>query len=222
MSRYASVVFDLDGTLIDSFRAVTGSLNAARSAFGLPPLSNETVIARVGEPLEQIVQELVDQDVERAVELFREAYAERFLAESQPIRHAPEAVRELAGSGLRLAVASNKPSRFGRPLLEAAGLAPPIELVLGPDAQTPPKPEPAMLRLAMERLESPPGRTLYVGDVPLDVVTAERAGVDVALVATGAAGAAALADHGAPVFANLRGLSDWVRGRSPELTAGHK
>ena len=222
MSRYAAIVFDLDGTLIDSYDAVTASMNAAREAFGLAPLPREQVVCRVGEPLEALVAELVGDDVERGVRCFRETYARLFLERSRPLPHAAETLRELAGAGLRLAVASNKPSRFGRRLLEAFSLAPPVEIVLGPESRMPPKPDPRMIRRALELLGTPLEQGLYVGDVPLDLTSAERAGVDVALVATGGADRAALEGRAAPVFDDLRGLCEWLNGRHPRMTPGQK
>jgi phosphoglycolate phosphatase-like HAD superfamily hydrolase len=222
MSRHAAIVFDLDGTLIDSYDAVTASMNAAREAFGRPPLPREQLVSRVGEPLEALVADLVGDDVERGVRRFRETYAQLFLELSRPLPHAAETVRALADAGLRLAVASNKPARFGRRLLEAFSMVPPIEVVLGPDETTPPKPDPCMIRRALELLGTPVERGLYVGDVPLDLTSAERAGVDVALVATGGATRVTLMGAPAPVFDDLRGLLEWISGPHPGMTHGQK
>jgi phosphoglycolate phosphatase-like HAD superfamily hydrolase len=223
MLRYGAVVFDLDGTLIDSYRAVVASMNAARAAFGHPPLPRETIVRRVGEPLEQLVGELVDRsDVERGVAAFRECYARVFLERSKPIPHAVAAVTRLAEAGAALAVASNKPARFGKKLLEEFGLSPPIRVVLGPEPGLPPKPDPTMIRRAIHGLGVSPSDTLYVGDVPLDRVSGERAGVDVALVATGAARAADLEGGREPVFRNLGELTDWLSGIASEMTADQK
>ena len=223
MLRYGAVVFDLDGTLIDSYRAVTTSMNAARAAFDLPPLPRETITRRVGEPLEQLIGELVDtSDVERGVTAFRECYARVFLEQSAPIPHAVAAVSRLAEAGAALAVASNKPARFGRKLLEAFELSPPIRVVLGPEPELPPKPDPTMIRRAMEQLGTDPSETLYVGDVPLDRLSGERAGVDVALVATGAAPAADRRGGEEQVFRDLGELVAWMGGIGSEMTAGQK
>jgi HAD superfamily hydrolase (TIGR01509 family) len=223
MLRYGAVVFDLDGTLIDSYRAVTTSMNAARAGFDRAPLPRETIVARVGEPLEQLVRELVDgTDVARAVALFRECYSRVFLEQSKPIPRAADAVSQLAAAGVALAVASNKPARFGRKLLEAFELSPPIEVVLGPEPGLPPKPDPAMIRRAMESLGADPADTLYVGDVPLDRTSGDRAGVDVALVATGAAPVEDLRGGEEPVFDHLGELAEWLSGRGEEMTVGQK
>jgi phosphoglycolate phosphatase-like HAD superfamily hydrolase len=222
MHRYVAIVFDLDGTLIDSYEAVTAAMNAARSAVGRPPLRLEQVACRVGEPLETLIAELVGEEVEQGVRRFRETYSEVFLDLSRALPRAAESVHALDELGLKLAVASNKPARFGRRLLEAFSMVPPIEIVLGPDEHLPPKPDPRMLGCALERLRVPPSRALYVGDVPLDLTTAARAGVDAALVATGGAEAARLRGRGAPVFDDLSGLVTWLKGRQTEMTSGQK
>ncbi len=189
MARYDAVIFDLDGTLVDSYQPITVSLNAARARFGLPPVSVDQVRREVGHGLEALVAlHLGDERVAEGVRVFRETYGRVFRDGMHPIPGAVEAVRELARRGLRLAVCSNKPSRFGRPILESVGLGPDlVPVVLGPEDGVPTKPDPAMLRRAMELLRVTPGRTVYVGDMPLDVESARRAGVEHFLVPTGSA-----------------------------------
>lgn len=207
MKPFRALVLDLDGTLVDSYDAVTSAMNAARRAFGRPPLGREELSPRVGHPLEELVRDLVDADVAAGVRIFRETYARVFREQTQPLAGVAEALERFAARGIRMGVASNKPSRFARPLLESFGMAPPIEVVLGPEDGVPPKPAPAMILRVLERLGVPAGQALYVGDTPLDVESAGRAGVDVVLVATGGHSERTLAETGALVLPGLVALA---------------
>ncbi|MDH3284241.1 MAG: HAD-IA family hydrolase [Acidobacteriota bacterium] len=195
MAPYRGVIFDLDGTLIDSFEPIATAVNAAREEVGMPPVPALAVRRHVGRGLEALIADLVSPRlVEQGVRRFRDTYARIFLEGTRTIDGAAEAVRELAGAGIRLAVASNKPARFSRPIVRQAGLESEIGIVLGPDDRIPAKPEPAMLNEARGRLGIPRSECVYVGDMPLDVESARRAGLDHLLVPTGSFTARELLD----------------------------
>ncbi len=176
--RFDAVIFDLDGTLVDSFDPIAQSVNAARAARGLPALGRADVTAHVGRGLEALLSDLVGPDgIEASVAAFRSHYARVFLEGTRALPRALATTRALAARGVRLAVASNKPARFGRPIVDSLGFGPHVELVLGPDERTPPKPEPAMLHSARTFLGASAARTLYVGDMPIDVRSARAAGL---------------------------------------------
>ncbi len=203
-----AIVFDLDGTLCDSYAPITTSLNAARAAFGLEPVTLQQVKREVGRGLESLVEDHLGPDhVAAGVDVFRATYATVFLAGTKPLAGVPDVPQALAQRGIRLAVASNKPARFGRPIVDKLGLEQAVKVVLGPEPDIPPKPEPPMLLRACRELGVRPEDTLYVGDMPLDVESATRAGLAYALVATGSAERRDLeACSTAPVFADLREL----------------
>jgi phosphoglycolate phosphatase len=189
MLRCRAVIFDLDGTLVDAFAAVADALNAAREAFGLPPQTLDAVRRQVGWGLADLLTRNVGPErVPEARRLFEDHYAANHLGRTQLLPGAAEALEDLARRGARLGVASNKPPVFSRELLERLGLAPLLGAILGPGPGVPPKPDPAMLREVCARLGTVPAETLYVGDMPLDVESAERAGMPHILVPTGAAG----------------------------------
>jgi 2-phosphoglycolate phosphatase len=210
MFHYRAVIFDLDGTLVDSFGPITESVNVVRSAGSKRPLTIDEVRAHVGHGLEALLQDLAPGvPAEAAVKLFRDHYETVFLDGTRLIEGASEAISVLAARGVRLAVASNKPKRFTGRIVRGLGLSPPVEFVIGPGPAVPPKPEPVMLRAACERLGESASDCLYVGDMPLDVESARRAGLDHVLVAGGAHSAARLRSiPGARVLDHISELSE--------------
>jgi phosphoglycolate phosphatase len=207
--RVRGVVFDLDGTLVDSYSAIADSLNRARGAFGLAPLATEEVRRRVGWGLETLVAELVGSDrVEEGVRLFRERYGEIYATHTTPLPGAVLTLETLAARGLRLAVASNKPARFSRPMLRGLGMLDALCCVTGPDTVGRAKPDPTMIRHCLDRMGLPPEDSIYVGDMALDVESGARAGLPVVLVASGSCEADELARTGRPVIRALTELLD--------------
>ena len=207
------LIFDLDGTLVDSYAAITSSLNHARSRFGLPPLAADRVRRAVGRGLEVLVAELVGPDrVGEGVRLFRERYAEVFAAQTFALPGVRATFRELRERGYRMAVASNKPARFTEPILEQLGMLPWVDAVQGPDRAEATKPDPAMLRLCLEAMRLSSAEAVYVGDMVLDVQTAARAGLPVLLVPGGSSPTAALRETGARILESFDGLLDLFPG----------
>ena len=202
-----AVVFDLDGTLVDSYRAIAASVNHARSAFGLSGLDPATIRASVGRGLEALVADLVHpREVQRAVALFREHYATVYTSLTSALPGTALALQSLHERGYRLAVASNKPARFGRPILEGLGLLRWIDTVSGPDIAGTTKPEPTMLRNCLEQLGVPAANAVYVGDMTLDAESGARAGVAVVLVKGGSSSESELVQTGQTVVSSLHDL----------------
>ena len=180
------MIFDLDGTLVDSYLPITAALNAARDAFDLPPARLDDVRRQVGRGLESLLEmHLGPERVAAGVAIFRSVYARIFADGTVPLPGALEAPRDLARSGFAVAVVSNKPARFGRAILELIGLGDIVRVVLGPDCGLAPKPDPAMLLHAAELLGIGVDRCVYVGDMPIDADAARAAGMACLLAPTG-------------------------------------
>lgn len=185
-SAVAGLIFDLDGTLVDSYEAIAASLNHARVAFDLDPLPTDDVRRAVGHGLEALVADLVGAShVDDAVRLFRERYAEVFLEHTTLLPGVRETLGELARRGFGITVASNKPARFGEPILQHLGLLPFVTQVEGPDRAGSTKPEPTMLRRCLQAMRIDRTEGAYVGDMVLDVESAARAGLPAVLVCGG-------------------------------------
>jgi phosphoglycolate phosphatase len=193
-----AALFDFDGTLADSFEAITASTNHVRGAYGLPPLPEDAVRRYVGYGLSHLLRELVPTaDPDAAVTLYREHHKTVMISGTRPMPGVARTVPELARRGFRLAVCSNKRVEFTRRLVDALGLAANLPVVLGPeDVENRPKPDPVMLLEACRRLGVSPAETVYVGDMSIDVHTARAAGILVWLVPGGAMEVASAAAAG--------------------------
>ena len=183
-----AVVFDLDGTLVDAYAAIHESLGVVLAAFGRRPVPHEETRRMVGHGLEALVGKAVGvENVAEGVRLFRERYERVGLEATRLLPGAELVTRSLFERGIGLAIASNKPAGFTRPLLEALGLAGRFGFVAGPDDGFPPKPAPNMVFMALGALDVPARDAVFVGDMPIDVATARAAQVPVIALPTGSA-----------------------------------
>lgn len=191
-----AALFDFDGTLADSFAAITASTNHVRRCHGLPELAEPDVRRHVGHGLAKLMAALVPgAAIESAVEEYRAHHRTVMHTHTRPMAGVAHAIPELARRGIRMGVCSNKRVEFTRQLVESLGLARYFACVLGPeDVGDRPKPDPAMLLEGLRQLGAAPAESVYVGDMDVDVQTARAAGVPVWLVSCGAAeGPAAIA-----------------------------
>jgi phosphoglycolate phosphatase len=181
-----AVVFDFDGTLIDSYPAIAASVNFVRARHGLPALSVAEVKQHVGRGPDYLLSHTVpgyQRDVDQAV--YREHHPTVMFELTTLLPGAAEVVRALHAAGKRIGLCSNKPRAFSLQLLRHLGLADCFDVVLGPEDVPHPKPAPDMLRSALERLGVSADRALYIGDMTVDIQTARAAGVAVWSVPTG-------------------------------------
>jgi phosphoglycolate phosphatase len=183
------IVFDLDGTLIDSRRDIADATNALLAGLGARPLDVETVAAMVGEGAALLVRRALaaaglDPATPGAQERFLRLYDERLTRHTRPYDGMAGVLEELSEAG-PLAVLTNKPDGAAARVLEALGLAQYFDAVIGGDSRFGRKPDPAGLRHLMERAGADPGSTLLVGDSPVDLETARRAGTRICLARYG-------------------------------------
>jgi len=181
-----AVVFDLDGTLIDGYAAIGDALAHAMQALGEAELPAETVRGMVGHGLERLLEKAVGPErAAEGVRLFRERYPHVAVEKSHLLPGVRETVEALDARGHPMAVASNKPTRFSRMILEAKGIGPRFRDIGGPDAETPAKPDPTMLLRLMAAAGASPRETVVVGDMEVDYEFARAAGCRVALIPGG-------------------------------------
>ncbi len=183
-----AVLFDLDGTLVDSAPDLAEAANRMRAAFGLPPLAVGRVADFVGKGIPMLVRRaLVDdlagaadeETVPRALALFEACYAEESGRRSIPYAGVHEGLARLRAAGLPLGVVTNKSGRFTEDLLRQLDLRAPFDVVVSGDTLSARKPDPAPLLHAFDRLGVAPAEGLMVGDSANDVASARAAGCPV-------------------------------------------
>ena len=189
MDRPAALVFDLDGTLIDSRRDITTAINRMRSGYGLPPIPLEAVVTMVGEGARLLVEralgpEFPPQEVDAALACYLEHYQEVCLEQTRPYPGVEEMLESLSAA-YPLALLSNKGEALSRKVLAGLGLDRFFREILGGDSLPTRKPDPAGLHLLAGRLGVPVERLMLVGDTWIDAETAHNAGAAFALVEWG-------------------------------------
>lgn len=185
----ALVVFDLDGTLIDSRRDLADAANALIVEHGGSPLPVDAIAGMVGEGAALLVRRAlasagVKLEVERDLRRFLELYDERLLAHTTLYDGTREMLGTLAGRAA-LAVLTNKPQHHTDAILRGLDIARYFQAVIGGDTAHGRKPDPGGLRHLMSAAGAEPDRTLMVGDSAIDLKTARAAGVQICLVRYG-------------------------------------
>jgi len=207
--RYRAVLFDLDGTLVDSYAALSEAVNYARRQHGLEPLGETRIKQFVGDGLEKLLQRAFETtDVPRGVEqAFESRYDEICCEESKVLEDVESTLEHLASLDVAMAVCTNKPTFFSRKILEALGLARHFRAIVGPDLAGARKPDARHLLRALDATGVATTDALFVGDMPIDVHAARNSGIDVAVVPTGSSTIAQLreatADHYLTRFSDL-------------------
>ncbi|HXG59368.1 MAG TPA: HAD-IA family hydrolase [Thermoanaerobaculia bacterium] len=210
--RYRAVLFDLDGTLVDSYSALADAVNYARRHHGLDDLPPARIREFVGDGLETLLQRAFERkDVPESVQAaFEKRYDEICCEQSRILADVDTTIHELSSLGVAMAVCTNKTTAFSRKILEFLRLAPYFRAIVGPDAAGARKPDPRHLLVTLESTGCAPSDALFVGDMPLDVETARNSGIASAVVPTGSASLerlrAANPDHLLDRFADLLNL----------------
>jgi 2-phosphoglycolate phosphatase len=184
-----AVLFDLDGTLIDSKKDIAAAANAARIHFGLEPLPLGTVTGFIGWGIEHLNRKTLGTEDEarlsEGMEVLKRHYRDHIVEQTVVFPHVLELLDSLKGRGVRMGLVSNKPHEFTLLTLEKLGLAPYFGAVLGADATENKKPHPEPLLKALSDLGAEPWEAVMIGDSPVDVEAARAAGMLVGIVSHG-------------------------------------
>jgi len=181
-SGLQAVLFDLDGTLLDSAPDLGGAAESLRLARGLPPLPLELYRAQAGSGARGMLRVAFDmapdhEDYAALREAFIDAYEARMLELTLPFDGVPALVDALNGSRMPWGVVTNKAERLTHPLARALTLFDSAGAIVCGDTTPHPKPHPAPLLEAARRLRVDPARCLYVGDDERDIQAGRAAGM---------------------------------------------
>ena len=185
--RYRAVLFDLDGTLVDSYAALAEAVNYARREHGLPELPGGRIRDFVGDGLERLLQRAFHPiEVPRSAEMaFEQRYDEICCEESRVLADVASTLGDLHSSRVTMAVCTNKPTAFSRKILEFLELAQYFRAIVGPDLAGARKPDAQHVLHTLAAADIRREDALFVGDMPIDVRAARNSGIDVAVVPTG-------------------------------------
>lgn len=188
----ATVVFDLDGTLVDTAPDLCASLNYALVQLGRPIVHAEVARNMAGQGARKLLEkglaasgEVTVEMIEAGLSHFLAYYAGHIADASQIYPGVEDALDELAAAGCRLAICTNKPVALSKALVTALGWDGRFAANLGFDSVPSPKPDPAHLLATIAAAGGDPATTIYVGDSITDTRTAQAAGVPVIAVSFG-------------------------------------
>jgi len=207
---FEHIIFDLDGTLIDSRRDLTAAVNHVLRTFDLAELPLEAVCGYVGEGARVLVQRALGpahhDQLDEGLAVFLTYYGAHLLDHTQPYDGVPEVLAELAARGIVLSVLTNKPAAMSRTILDGLGLLPRFAAVVGGDSLAVRKPEAAGIDYLLTVTGTSRARTLLVGDSLIDVTTARAGHVAFCGVAWGLRRADLVGARVAPIIADPRQL----------------
>ncbi len=212
--RYKLVIFDWDGTLMDSEARIVEAIQYAAREVGLPVLDDEASASIIGLSLTRAIERLYPRAQAEQVARMAQAYSRYFLHEAstpmQPFEGAEALLKALKEKGVRLAIATGKSRKGLDRILPESGLAPYFDVTRTPE-EAASKPDPLMLTQILEETGVPVEAALMVGDTTFDMEMARNVGMDRVAVSFGVHDHAAL-DVYAPLahFHHLDELRDWL------------
>lgn len=180
---FSAVVFDLDGTLLDSLADIADSANGVLAGFGFPTHGYDAYRFFVGDGVAVLFSRCLPAEarspemIAACVASFRDAYGLRWNRFTRPYDGVAELLTELSRRNFRLAVLSNKPHEFTQQCVDELLSEFRFDAVLGQKEDVPCKPDPkGALRIAAT-INVEPAKCLYLGDTAIDIRTAQRAGM---------------------------------------------
>lgn len=182
MKKYAAVLFDLDGTLIDSLEDLADSANKALTDYGYKTHPVEAYKKFIGNGFRQLVKNACPEDTDESVidvifENARNIYNKNYLKKTCLYDNISDLLHKLEDMGIKMAVCSNKPDDFTNDIVNQLIGKDFFGVVFGERAGIPRKPDPAALLEAAGCLNVRPEETIYLGDSGGDMISAEKAGM---------------------------------------------
>ncbi len=180
---YRGVLFDLDGTLLDTIKDIADSVNVALAQLGFPQHEVEAYKYFVGDGRKALAIRALPEDCRNTVDVDRlsasieEEYSKRWAINTLAYPGIPDMLQSLADLGIKIAILSNKPQASTEEIVSRLLSQWRFELVLGARSSIPMKPDPTSALQIARRLNIPPAEFLYLGDTDVDMKTASAAGM---------------------------------------------
>ena len=181
--KIEGVVFDLDGTLLDTHEDLAGAVNQVLQKQGFPTHPIEAYRYFIGDGPTLLIRralpagERTETKIAECIASFKEAYLENWNRTTKPFDGVVEVISKLVEVSVKLAVLSNKPDNFTKICVDHFFEGSLFQAVLGTGDRTPPKPDPTGAKWVAERLQLEPQHILYIGDSGVDMKTALNAGM---------------------------------------------
>lgn len=187
---YFLVVFDLDGTLVDSASDIAEAVNRMLADWSQPRVDETLIRGWIGDGVQALVQAALDHarstlTLEQVMPGFMLHYEDCLLLDPQVYPGVRETLEALRAQGVPTAICTNKPERFVRPLLQHLGLEGHFDCIVGGDSLRERKPSAAPLLHVVQHYGLQPSQCLMVGDSATDLLTAQAAGMPMAMVTYG-------------------------------------
>jgi len=177
------VIFDMDGTLLDSKKDITISVNHIRgSHYNLAPLSEDFIVEAINMEVRNLPKLFYETDIyhDRDRDMFEEHYASQCIKNPYLYEGVKEMLDKLVSSGVRVSVATNAPTEFALKMLEHLEVANLFDVIIGADKVSQSKPSPEMLNSILDyySFDKNSHKAWMVGDNSKDILSAENAGID--------------------------------------------
>lgn len=207
--KFSCLLFDLDGTLVDSRADITNSVNLTLSEIGRTSLPDETVRLFIGEGVRLLLERALDAtqvgepsaaEVEMALQVFQRQYRTHLFDQTRLYPEVAETLNRL--QTWPKALVTNKPFAFAQPLLDGLGLTEHFQVIFGGDSLPERKPSPLMLLEAARRCAVAPEQCLMIGDSWIDMEAGKKAGMQTVGYVGGFRGRAELEKAGADYLIN--------------------
>ena len=183
MKEYKGIIFDLDGTLLDTIDDLADSANLALSSQGFPGFTVDEYKLKIGKGFRNLVESTLpagaDKDIgERVLAAFVETYDKKYMDKTQPYEGIAGMLKQLSEMGLKIAVNSNKRTSYSNILIKSFFSDIPFVEIYGEREGIPKKPDPAAALEIAKLMELAPEQVVFCGDSQTDIQTGVNAGMD--------------------------------------------
>lgn len=226
MLKYNTIIFDLDGTLLDTLEDLTDAVNYALCTNGMPIRTIEEIRRFVGNGIAKLMMRAIPDGkdntaYDKTFAAFKEYYGKHCNDKTRPYKGVLELLKELKQKGCQLAIVSNK-ADFAVKELQKIYFEKYVPVAIGEKEGIKKKPAPDTVFQALKELKSDTATAIYIGDSDVDIATAKNAGLPCISVSWGFRDIEFLKEHGAEIIADTtKEVMDYLHSNRPEAPHGN-